>query len=158
MVKNDSLSSDLDLIKEVEELRLKQKLLVESLKQKQSGELQQALIEIHSKLDFLVKIFKEANSNSEDEDQESKLISLEEKFTTFEAQSKEQFEELKNSLTDISSLLSHLNKSPFPVDEKPIVNENSQVPTPSFKVEDKLETVSSLEKANQTPKKKKGWF
>lgn len=36
MAKNDSLSSDINFIKEFEELKLKQKLLVESLKKKAS--------------------------------------------------------------------------------------------------------------------------
>lgn len=61
MVKNDNLSSDIDFIKEFEELKIKQKLLIESLKKKTQSEQSKLFLEINSKLDFLVKIFTEAN-------------------------------------------------------------------------------------------------
>lgn len=161
MVKSQSLSSDLDLIKEVEELRLKQKLLVESLKQKQESQLTSDLHDIHTKLDFLVKIFKDANSSSEEE--EDKFEALEEKFETqFKQQEKvylEKLNSLESSLLDISTLLSHV-KSPFPAEKKPIVNNDSKEvspPKPDFSlehssIEDKVQTIDTK------PKKKKGWF
>ena len=57
MVKKEALSSDLRFIKEVEELKIKQKLLIESLKRKNSDEQNKLFLEINSKLDFLVNIF-----------------------------------------------------------------------------------------------------
>ncbi len=65
MVKNTSLSSDIDLIKEFEELKLKQKLLVGTLKRKDEYVENRFLLELNSKIDFLVKIFKEAKEIEE---------------------------------------------------------------------------------------------
>jgi methyl-accepting chemotaxis protein len=81
MAKNESLSSDIELIKEIEELKLKQKLLIETLKKKNSTELTRLFSEVNSKLDFLVKIFKEANENSESEDEiATKLNEIDDKI------------------------------------------------------------------------------
>ena len=67
MVKKEALSSDLNFIKEVEELKIKQKLLIESLKRKNSDDQNKLFLEINSKLDFLVNIFNEANKTDENE-------------------------------------------------------------------------------------------
>lgn len=67
MGKNEGLNSDLDFIKEFEELKIKQKLLIESLKNKGETEQSRLFFDINSKLDFLVKIFNEANQHSEPE-------------------------------------------------------------------------------------------
>lgn len=60
MAKKDSLGIDVNFIKEVEELKIKQKLLVQSLKQKSDSQQNKLFLEINSKLDFLVNIFAEA--------------------------------------------------------------------------------------------------
>lgn len=67
MTKNSGFSSDLDLIKEFEELRLKQKILIESLKRKEGSKDQDLLVELNSKIDFLVKIFKDSTDTDFDE-------------------------------------------------------------------------------------------
>ena len=91
MVKSNELSSDVNIIKEFEELKLKQRLLIESLKNNTDSNQNKLFLEINSKLDFLVKIFTEANqTESEDEHKtENKyneiinmISNLEEKFNT----------------------------------------------------------------------------
>ena len=67
MVKHESISSDINFIKEFEELKLKQKLLVESLKHKKKIKDEGALVDLNAKLDFLVKIFKEVQETEEEE-------------------------------------------------------------------------------------------
>jgi len=67
MIKN--LSEDINFVKEFEELKLKQRLLVESLNKKNKSELTQYLVDMNSKLDFLVKIFKESQNQEETEEE-----------------------------------------------------------------------------------------
>ena len=56
------------LIKEIEALKLKQKLLINSVKTKVSVEREKGLLELSSKVDFLVSIF----SDLQNEDTDSK--------------------------------------------------------------------------------------
>lgn len=70
MVKENVLSSDIDIVKEFEELKIKQRLLIQSLKNKTNSEENSLFLEINSKLDFLVKIFVETQTPSEDENAE----------------------------------------------------------------------------------------
>jgi hypothetical protein len=100
MAKNDSLSSDIDLIKELESLRIKQKLLVESLSKK-SGEHENILLShIDAKLEFLVKIFQDTSTpapvqnESEKVDENGKEIVGE----TFESRLFERLESIENSM------------------------------------------------------------
>ncbi|MDA3856509.1 MAG: hypothetical protein PF569_09720 [Candidatus Woesearchaeota archaeon] len=76
MGKVESLSSDVNFIKEFEELKLKQRLLIDSLKKKSQSEQERLFLEINAKLDFLVQIFKEANSS----DDEKEKVDFEAKF------------------------------------------------------------------------------
>ncbi|NQZ84678.1 MAG: hypothetical protein HRU03_03075 [Nanoarchaeales archaeon] len=77
MAKNTSLSSDIDLIKELESLRIKQKLLVETLTKNESKQNEEILVHIDAKLDFLVKIFQESSNPSESENSEKETESEE---------------------------------------------------------------------------------
>ncbi len=70
-----SLGSDIDFIKEFEELKIKQKLLVETLNKKHGALRDEHLININSKLDFLVTLFKDAN-NTTDVDPHKELVDL----------------------------------------------------------------------------------
>jgi len=123
MVKNTSLSSDLDLIKELEGLRIKQKLLVESFSKNKTNFANDNLANINGKLDFLVKIFQEANSPSETESLEStnikvdthleildKLSSLEENFNSKFEDLSTKLDYLSNNLNTPSILPSEKNK------------------------------------------------
>lgn len=134
MVK-ESLSSDIDLIKEFEQVKLKQKLLINSISQNNLTFQNQALDEINKKLDFLVTIFQKANENENDDHIEKKLeqidknqkentnlleekiISYEEKFNLIleklEVLQKENQENkaLSNSLNKVESPLADLGNS-----------------------------------------------
>jgi uncharacterized coiled-coil protein SlyX len=92
MVNTKDLVSDIDFVKEFEELRLKQKLLIESLSKKNKEDKNSSLAHINSKLDFLVNIFKDAQNNqSENSVMEKKLSELFEKV-----------ESLETSINDVS--------------------------------------------------------
>lgn len=67
MAKGSDLGSDVDFIKEFEELRLKQKILIESLNRQKKSKEKELIIEINSKLDFLVKVFKDSENSDFDE-------------------------------------------------------------------------------------------
>jgi hypothetical protein len=67
------LSSDLDLVKEIEQLRIKQKLLLQAFKHKDKKEDQQELLQsISAQVQFLVEIFKEETSTDKDAEEETK--------------------------------------------------------------------------------------
>lgn len=157
MVKNaSSLSSDLDLIKEFEELKIKQKLLIESIKKKGNSPQEQLLIDINSKLDFLVKIFKEVNDNSESNDNFENLSNLvtgiSEKFESLEKKYDEEFERLHKSLSEITI---KLNTAQLKSND----NSSLNLPTaPDFKVSDKVEQISSSQNNENKEKKKRKWF
>lgn len=141
MTKKESLSSDLDLVKELEQLRLKQKLLIDSLKKKENSRVDSSLTEISNKLDFLVSIFKEANSQ-EGKDEvkiEESINSLSEKVEFIESTFNEKLEHFEKIL----------KKSIQNTKQEP----TNLPPKPSFEVENKAEQLSQ-----ESTKKKKGWF
>lgn len=106
MVKNSSLSSDIDFIKEFEELRLKQKILIESLNKKNQFKEKELLMEMNSKLDFLVKIFKD----SADSDFNEKDF-LTQNFKQVFDKMEEMRSQFDNSIKDINSRLEGFNVS-----------------------------------------------
>ena len=92
----------MDFIKEFEELKLKQKLLIGSLNKKTRNETDRLLIEVNSKLDFLVKIFKEANSTeNETEHLDEKFVEITEKLDSFNKVVLDKFKELDEKISDI---------------------------------------------------------
>ena len=174
MAKITSISSDLDFIKEFEELKLKQKLLIDSLNKKNGSQQNQLFLEINSKLDFLVKIFKDANDTDSKAEEEKLQIhfkevldkidlvqkSFDEKFTKLEENNKsinnnlELFKDKVNSILVTSSSQSILSNNSIPV------------PTPNFQIntldiKSAVNPTSSLNVVVPTPvveEKKKGWF
>lgn len=68
------LSTDLDLVKEIEQLKIKQKLLLRALKDQEKKEEQEKILEsMSAQIQFLVEIFKEVNANdSKDIEEENK--------------------------------------------------------------------------------------
>lgn len=85
MSKSKSLSSDIDFIKEFEELRIKQKLLVESLSRKKKGAEVDLLQQIDAKLEFLVKLFQDTGEDdSHDEFVKEKFENLNTRLEDFE--------------------------------------------------------------------------
>ncbi len=68
MVSKQELGSDVDLIREFEELKIKQRLLIDNLRKNGNTQQNRLFLEINSKLDFLVKIFTEANKNEDEEE------------------------------------------------------------------------------------------
>ena len=111
MAKNDSLSSDINFIKEFEELKLKQKLLVESLKKKGKSEYEMILTNIDSKLDFLVKIFKEAKEveAKHEEEGESTIASVMTSLDELKVSLDEKYSELFTRLTHLESSISSVD-------------------------------------------------
>lgn len=144
MVKSNSLSSDLDLVKEIEELRIKQKLLIESLRQKNLSDENKLFLEINSKLDFLVKIFTQANKNDdvlEDENQQitdKKLVDLDEKLNNMQEEFIKRFDNLEKNILKIKCDCEDLenSKNDFKMNlfQK---NDLNLPPKPNFVVEDK---------------------
>ena len=102
MTKTTSLSADLNLIKELEELRLKQKLLIDSIKKKDSSKQDSILKEINSKLDFVVNLFKDANEDSEDSTHQ-KVEEIEKKFTELQTNLESRFDKLEELIKSNSS-------------------------------------------------------
>lgn len=100
----DEMSSDLDLVKELEQLKLKQRLLIETLRRK--NDLQETKIQqqISAKLDFLVKIFKDTSG----QDQEK------EKFEHLDVE----FKEVKDQFTQQQLLLTQLSDKLTTMDQK----------------------------------------
>jgi len=64
------MRSNMEFIKEFEELKLKQKILIDSLKKGQQDKKQEALDEMNSKLDFIVTLFQQATGEGEEEEGE----------------------------------------------------------------------------------------
>lgn len=108
MVTKEQLSSDIDLIKEFESLKLKQSLLIESLKNKKKEELiEDRISEMHSKLDQLLAIFLEAKDDDGAPNSDSspvleklseltqKVMELDEKVSTLNLDQPEPKKEVK---------------------------------------------------------------
>lgn len=163
MVKSTTLSNDLNFIKEFEELRLKQKLLVESLSKKNSSDMNQYLVDINSKLDFLVKIFKEANSNDLAEEEttqfneevKSNFKNIIDKIESIDKNFNDKFENMDKRLSKFDS---ELEKTEGIVErnleKKDFSEVTNPIPSPDFKLdESKIDKV-----AGEGDKKKKKWF
>ncbi|MCA9496732.1 MAG: hypothetical protein KC589_07320 [Nanoarchaeota archaeon] len=121
MAKNDSLSSDINFIKEFEELKLKQKLLVESLKKKGKSEYEIILTNIDSKLDFLVKIFKEAKQEElkhEEENVENNIANVLASLDELKGSLDEKYGELFSRIAHLETTISGKEVSTFPKLEK----------------------------------------
>ncbi len=120
---NRSLPTNLELIKEIEELKLKQKILINSLKNKKIDKYEQLLIEITTKIDFLVKLFKDASEDTSETD-EIKSLSL-------------KIEDLEDKLESISknieSKIGKINEKLNSLIESEKANSSSDPPVPQFK-------------------------
>ncbi len=148
MVKvSSNLNSDMEFIKEFEELRLKQKLLIDSLKKNKKHENNNVLIEINSKLDFIVNIFKDVNENDNENNSliEEKINELNDKILNLETYFTQIIEKLenleksnqtkkeKNSNSDIINTQNNLNNKML----EQIENTNQNLPPPILFEEDK---------------------
>lgn len=164
MAKSTSLSSDIDFIKEFEELRIKQRLLIDNLKRKSSAEHEKILIELNSKLDFLVKIFKEANESEQDTDHlDQKFKELSDKIEEIEKKAESRQKEILDKISKMALYtskeikkteelkhqnLNNLQNSPTNLsnntEQKPKDN-SEEPPAPDFKVDPQkpLENTSS---------------
>jgi len=143
MVEKTSLSSDMEFIKNFEELKLKQKLLIETLKNKRKGEEDNILIEINSKLDFLVKLFKEAQGA---DDETNNLTDLNTKIDSLENKFNENFTKLFEKIESINLIEDNKfdeKKTSLDLDVKEInfdvenefKSESDDIPIPDFKCE-----------------------
>jgi len=119
MVKKDnSFVDDIALVKEIEELKLKQQLLISSLKKKAQTQESQLFLDVNSKLDFLVKIFKESISpheegenieGEEEETIETKVDKLIEKIDILNSNFNEKIEKIEKKIGS-ASITSKINK------------------------------------------------
>jgi len=172
MGKDFSLSSDINLIREFEELKLKQQLLVKALQSKNKLDKDKLLVEMNSKLDFIVDIFKKTSEdeNSSHDDSMDKLI---EKIDTLDKKMEEKFSELDKTLLrekrnkEVSSNPSPPLSNPSNSSEN-ISSEVAPLPKPNFKVPNKKEespsentkppeNTSTIQNEEEAKKKKK-WF
>lgn len=175
MTNSKSLSSDMDFIKEFEELKIKQKLLVETLNKKRAGVQNDNLININSKLDFLVNLFKDANKSSDDVDPHQEIM------TAFENLSKRIDSIEENFTNKLSELETSISNSPNQTPQKTTkkieleyddietkLNPHKETikpaskivaPTPDFSVKDNL-VESKIEGITipKEEKKKRKWF
>lgn len=146
MVKNENfLSQDINLIKELESLKLKQKLLIDSLKRNSKTQENQLFLDLNSKLDFLVKIFKEANTQNEEEEKESiekenqaKLDSMLEKIENLSKSIDEKFDKMNEKTENLSVKIKNNTEN------KPNSNLNNN--PSSQNTENKEETNNNTEK------------
>lgn len=162
MAKKDSFSDDLNFVKEFEELKLKQKLLIDSLNRKNKTQMNEFLIDINSKLDFLVKIFKETMDNDSSEDEKnvldeklnSILENIDNKFNTLN-------EKIDNKFTDIEDQISltkvSISNNVNPIKSIDNLNNSPLPPKPEFKAELSNKIPESFKK-NEVKDKKKKWF
>jgi len=159
MVKVSELSSDINVIKEFEELKLKQKLLIESLKNNTDSNQNKLFLEINSKLDFLVKIFTEANQ-ADDEGEEkvdfnSKFNEILESISSFSQETKESFSKLDERITKLEKDEVQIPEIKVPevkVDEPKI--EDIKIDKPKVVDEVKAPNVSSSDKKVVSEQKK----
>jgi len=177
MAKSTTLSSDVDFIKEFEELKLKQKLLIDSLNKKNISQQNQLFLEINSKLDFLVKIFKEAN-DADNKEEEEKLSShfkeISDKMDLMQKSILEKIETQEKSISSLKEDILNLNQKVTAPVEKSI----PVPPMPAFEIKSKPQLIpsqigaiapitsssiqgsTSVSATLEAPKeeKKKGWF
>lgn len=169
MAKNTTLSSDVDFIKEFEELKLKQKLLIDSLNKKNITQQNQLFLEINAKLDFLVKIFKDANeadSKAEEEKLEAHFKEVLDKISLVEKGLIEKLELQQSSINSIKTDISDLSTKISTQVLVPVSVQNP--PSPSFEIKAKTEVQSlpskeisvssTLPVKVEEKKEKKGWF
>jgi len=100
MVQKAGLINDIDFIKNFEELKLKQRLLIETLKNKGENKESILLHEVNSKLDFLVKLFKEAQGV---DDEESHFLQVNEKIDALSNKFEQSLLQIMNKLDEISA-------------------------------------------------------
>jgi hypothetical protein len=182
MVKNDSLSFDIDLIKELESLRIKQKLLVESLTKKSGNHENILLSHIDAKLEFLVKIFQDTSTPNhekpgEDSDENSensevipetetfedkvfsRLTAIEDSMISRFNELNEKISNLKISKTETSSALPSQSTTKT---HSSTSAEMQLPPVPTFKNETNGPVKKSEEKVpeslNEDSIEKKKWF
>lgn len=167
MAKNTSLTSDVDFIKEFEELKLKQKLLIDSLNKKNISQQNELFLEINSKLDFLVKIFKDANDNdskAEEEKLESHFKLISDKMDLIQKDTNDRLDKLENNTSLVSSELKQIKeKLNEKKSEESLNSPNNSIPLPKFEVKttnsNTISTpVSSQVLLTNVEEKKKGWF
>jgi len=112
MVKSESLSSDINLIKELEELKLKQKLLITSLNGKSKDELNSHLGELTNKIDFLVKIFTDLNStDNPDSNMNINFNKIMDRLDLMESNFSEKISLIENKILDLNLNSSTTNSS-----------------------------------------------
>lgn len=113
MVSKDTLSADLDLVKEIEQLRIKQKLLIDALGRKKKEEHSKQLADLSSKIDFLVEIFKNA-SKDDDEKEEDKQASLIEKLDEMTSTLEKRFDVIDKKLSSLEKKNQSQSMPPVP--------------------------------------------
>ena len=156
MAREKTLSSDIDFIREFEELKIKQRLLIENLKKKGQSNQDKLFLEINSKLDFLVKIFKESNEpNVENNDeavvQEDPIILRIEGLTKV---FNDKFVSLEEKL---DKLIANNKNAPITPSNPTFINpedrSSSQLAAPKPDFEAKIDDVNK-----STEKKSSKWF
>lgn len=180
MTKANSLSSDINFIKEFEELKLKQKLLVETLNKKHGALRDEHLININSKLDFLVNLFKDANETPEVDPHKEIMTAFEEltkRIDSLETSFNDKVTELESKMNttyqssdkpskqptinlDYDDIETRLNPHKETVGIRAKKVEHSP-PIPDFTVKNNVEEkVSELTKETlpKEEKKKRKWF
>ena len=123
MSKVSNSKNEESLDKQLERVKLKQKLLIDSIKSKVSKEQQESLVELNSKIDFLVKVFSQIKSHEEESKKEFMI------FT----------EEIKNHLEEISQNLEISMKSMKKEIKKELLEELSQKEEPNRVVSQKYD-------------------
>lgn len=128
MTKSPGLSSDIDFIKEFEELRLKQKILIESLNKNHKSKEKDLLFEISSKLDFIVKIFQDSDDTdfNEKEFLETHFKEVSSKLDKISSSFEERFSKLEESIKN-------LNEN--------TVNDSNAISEKREKIDSELETI-----------------
>lgn len=168
MAKNTTLSSDVDFIKEFEELKLKQKLLIDSLNKKNISQQSQLFMEINSKLDFLVKIFKDANDTDSKIEEEKLEIHFKGNSEKLDLIQKNILEKLDKQQTEVSALKVEIQNLTAKVNTPitpTVITSIPVLPTPNFEIENKLELSIPSSQTQVVPipipvksEGKKGWF
>ncbi len=167
------LSSDLDLVKEIEQLKIKQKLLLKALKEKEQEETQEKILEsMSAQIQFLVEIFKEVNSNDGkdiEEENKNQTEQISKKLDSMKTALFVRMDLLEKKIDSISIQSQETIIDEVPRDPETITEQEVQeVLGEKEIVEEKASEISNTQNLpNEIPKpdfevkeepKKKGWF
>lgn len=158
----ETLSADIDLVKEVEQLRIKQKLLISALEKEKSEEKNQQLADISSKIDFIVEIFKNA-SNEDSQKEEDVQTTILEKLDDVLSTVEKRFDDIDAKIAKLNQQPQKQPQQDSNTTQNTSSNDKSSLPPPpqfydQVKQKEASQQEEKKEASPQKEQKKKGFF